>query len=148
MHIPISGKHVIQVKMDHMDFTPEKKPSKRGRIVQKLDLDGWQKVKGLVRSASSQPFTQSDQKRPSISANKAAIVHSFAEFEGEEPAIRQGEEALDGESKTSKRYQLRILRWLSSGVQWRNPKVIIDDAAKNWSFSDEPFSYGIRSLNG
>jgi transposase-like protein len=39
------------------------------RIVQKLDLGDCQKVKGPARSASNQPSTQSDQKRPSISAN-------------------------------------------------------------------------------
>jgi hypothetical protein len=39
------------------------------------------------------------------------IFHSFAEFEEEEPAIRQGKEAHEEESKAGKERQLRSLSW-------------------------------------
>ena len=108
------------------------------RIVQKLDLDGWQKVKGLERTASNQPITQSEQKRPSKSAGYLAIVHSFAEFRGEATVAKQGEEAHEEESKAVKGYQFIELSWLGSRIQRWYPKVIVDDTAQDGSLADKP----------
>ena len=116
------------------------------RIVQKFDLEGRQKVKGLVRVGSNQPITWSDQRQLCKSASYVAIVRAFAEFEGEELAIRKGEKAHEEESKAGRGCQFIELSWLGS-VQWRNPKVIVDDATQNLTFSDKPFGQRFRSFD-
>ncbi len=121
--------------------------SLKSRIVQKLDLDGWQKVKGLERTASNQPITQRDQKRPSKLAEYVAIVHSFAEFRGEETVAKQGEEAHEEESKAVKECQFIELSWLGSRSQRWHSKVIVDDAAQDRSLADNPFGQRLRSFD-
>jgi len=88
------------------------------------------KVKGLERTTSNQPITQSDQTRPSKAAEYGAIVHSFAEFSGKVTVIKQGEETHEEESKAVKGCQFFELSWLGSRIQRGCPKVIVDDAAQ------------------